>query len=42
MINFAENIDNEYVLKAIIAIKENNKRTDIKAIKDYINKKLCH
>ena len=38
MINIAENIDNEYVHKAIIAIRENNKRPDIKTIKDCINK----
>ena len=38
MTNIAENIDNEYVLTAIIAIRENNKRPDRKAIKDYINK----
>ena len=37
MTNIAENIDNEYVLTAIIAIRENNKRPDIKAIKCYIN-----
>ena len=34
MTNLAENIDNEYVLTGIIAIRENNKRPDIKAIKD--------
>ena len=40
MNNITENIDNEYVLllTAIIAIIENNKRPDIKAIKDCINK----
>ena len=41
MINIAENIDNEYVLTAIIAIRENNKRPDIKAIKCYINKNFA-
>ena len=34
MTNLAENIDNEYVLTGIIAIRENNKRPDIKPIKD--------
>ena len=40
MNNITENINNEYVLllTAIIAIIENNKRPDIKAIKDCINK----
>ena len=38
MTNIFENIDNEYVLTAIIAVRENNKCPDIKAIKDYINK----
>ena len=41
MANIAENIDNEYVLTAIIAIKENNKRPDSKAMKDYINKNFA-
>ena len=41
MTNIAENIDNEYVLIAFIAIRENNKRPDIKAIKDYINKNFA-
>ena len=41
MTNFVENIDNEYVLTAIIAIRENNKRPDIKAIKHYINKNFA-
>ena len=41
MINIMEKIDNEYVLTAIIAIRENNKRPDIKAIKDYINKNFA-
>ena len=41
MTNTAENIDNEYVLTAIIAIRENNKRPDIKAMKDYINKNFA-
>ena len=41
MTNFVENIDNEYVLTAIIAIRENNKRPDIKAIKNYINKNFA-
>ena len=41
MINIMENIDNEYVLTAIIAIRENNKRPGIKAIKDYINKNFA-
>ena len=36
-----EKIDNEYVLTAIIAIRENNKRPGIKAIKDYINKNFA-
>ena len=34
MTNIAENIDNRYVLTAIIAIRENNKRSDGKAIRD--------
>ena len=38
MKNIAENIDNGYALTAIIAIRENNKRSDGKAIRDYINK----
>ena len=38
MTNIAENIDNEYVLTAIIAIRGNNKCPDTKAIKNYINK----
>ena len=37
MTTIAENIDNEYVLTVIIPIRENNKRPDIKAIKDYFN-----
>ena len=41
MANIAENIDNEYVLTAIIAITENNKRPDSKAIRDYINKNFA-
>ena len=41
MTNIAENIDNEYVLTAIIAIRENNKRPDSKAIRDYINKNFA-
>ena len=41
MTNIVENIDNEYVLKAIIAIRENNKRPDIKAIKEYIDKNFA-
>ena len=36
MTNIAENINNEYVLTPIIAIREKN-RPDIKVIKDYIN-----
>ena len=38
MTDNTENIDNEYVLTAIIAIRENNKRPDIKAMKNYIHK----
>ena len=38
MTTIAENIDNKYVLTVITAIRENNKRPDIKAIKDYFNK----
>ena len=38
MTNITENIDNEYVLRAIVAITENNKHPGIKAIKDYIIK----
>ena len=41
MTNIVENIDNEYVLTAIIAIRENNKRLDSKAIRDYINKNFA-
>ena len=40
MTNIAENIDNEYVLTAILTIRE-NKRLEIKAIKDYINKNFA-
>ena len=36
MANIAENIDNEYVLTAITALRGNNKRPDSKAIRDYI------
>ena len=35
MTNIAENVNNEYVLTPIIAIREKN-RPDIKVIKDYI------
>ena len=38
MTNSSENTDNEYVLTPIMAIRENNERPDIKAIKYYINK----
>ena len=41
MANIAENIDNEYVLTAIIAIRENDKRPASKAIRDYINKNFA-
>ena len=41
MANIAENIDNEYVLRAIIAIRENNKRSGSKAIRDYITKNFA-
>ena len=41
MTNIVENIDNEYILRAIIAIRENNKRPDSKAIKDYLNKNFA-
>ena len=41
MTNIAENIANEYVLTAILAIRENNKRPDNKAIKYYINKNFA-
>ena len=41
MANVAENIHNEYVLTAIIAIRENNKHPDSKAIRDYINKNFA-
>ena len=41
MTDCAENIDNEYILTAIIAIRENNKRPGIKEIKDYINKNFA-
>ena len=36
MINSTENIDNEYGLTAIIAIRENNKHPKTKAVKYYI------
>ena len=36
-----ENIDNKYVLAAVITIRENNKRPDINAIKDCINKNFA-
>ena len=38
MTDNTENIGNEYVLTAIIAITENNKRPEIKAMKNYIHK----
>ena len=38
MTDNTENIDNEYVLTAIIAIRENNKHPDIKTMKIYIHK----
>ena len=41
MTNIAENIDNEYVLTAILAIRENNKCPDSKAIKDHISKNFA-
>ena len=41
MTNIVENIDNEYVLTAIIAIRENKRRPDIKAIKEYIDKNFA-
>ena len=41
MTNIVENIDNAYVLTAIIAIRENNKCPDSKAIRDYINKNFA-
>ena len=41
MANIVENIDNEYILTVIIAIRENNKRPDSKAIKDYLNKNFA-
>ena len=41
MAKIAENIDNEYVLTAIIAVRENNKRSDSKSIRDYINKNFA-
>ena len=41
MTNIAENTDNGYALTAIIAIRERNKRPDIKAIKNYINKNIA-
>ena len=36
-----ENTDNEYVLRTTIGIRENNKRPDIEALKDYINKNFA-
>ena len=36
--DITENSDNEYILGAIAAIRENNIRLDIKATKDHINK----
>ena len=41
MTDSTENADNEYVLTAIVAIRENNARPDIKAMKDYINKNFA-
>ena len=41
MTDSKENVDNESVLTEIIAIRENNKRPDNKAIKDYINKNFA-
>ena len=37
MTDSTENVDNNYVLTAIIAIRQNHKLPDTKAIKDYIN-----
>ena len=41
MTDSTENVDNKYVLTAIVAIRENNARPDIKARKDYINKNFA-
>ena len=41
MTNTEENIDNEYILKAVITIKENGKRPDIPVITDYIKKNFA-
>ena len=37
-----ENVDNDYVLTAVIAIRENNKHSETKIIKDYINKNFAN
>ena len=39
--NIAENSDNEYLLTANVAIREDNKCPVTKAIKDYINKNFA-
>ena len=41
MTDSTENVDNEYVLTAIIPIRENNERPDTKSIKNYINKNFA-
>ena len=41
MAKIADNIDNEYVLTAIVTIRGNNKRSDSKSIRDYINRKFA-
>ena len=41
MTDNTENIEDEYVLRVILAIRENNKRANIKVIKDYIEEE-CH
>ena len=41
MAEIAKNIDNEYVLTAIITIRGKNKRSDSKSIRDYINRNFA-
>ena len=41
MAKIADNIDNEYVLTAIVRIRGNNKRSDRKSIRDYINRNFA-
>ena len=41
MTKIADNIDNEYVLTAIVTIRGNNKRSDRKSIRDYFDRNFA-